>query len=138
MIKIYVDGSVKNQQGPAGIGLIWLEDGQQDQLAFPLTKELDNHQAEFAALVIALELLAKKEKFAEWIQIFTDSKTVYQAVQKNYTRQASYRPWLDQVVRKLADFDNLYINWIPEKQNRGADNMARQGLHMALDKLKRQ
>ncbi|MCZ0716940.1 ribonuclease HI family protein [Aerococcus kribbianus] len=130
MIRLSIDGSVDNQYGKAGVGIVWNENKQSKPFKFPLQQEMDNHQAEFWALRIAIELLKKAHKEGEIILCQTDSRTVFDAVEKNYHPQNTYNRLAHRINEDLADFDQFNLLWVPERDNRGADNLAKQALQM--------
>ncbi|HJF20371.1 MAG TPA: ribonuclease HI family protein [Enterococcus columbae] len=132
MIKAYIDAAVKANPGPAGLGIVIITDGCQEQLCHALSYDLNNHQAEFEALIFLLDELLKRKQTHTIIQIYSDSKIVVQTIEKNYTNNPMFTKYLKIVNQKLAFFDACYLQWIPEAQNKGADNLARQGLQKAL------
>lgn len=131
MIKVYVDAATNGNPGLSGGGFVLSGDGYSyEQLSFPLP-ELTNHQAEFAAFLAALDYLLEKNMETETIMIYTDSKVLAQTIDKNYTSNPAFQDYLHDIQLLLPKFTLLIVQWIPEKQNKGADNLARQGLARA-------
>ena len=56
------------------------------------------------------------------------------AIEKNYTKQVAYQEFLKKVQRERKNFLQLFLEWIPEKENRGADQLARQALQQILNR----
>ena len=56
------------------------------------------------------------------------------AIEKNYTKQLAYQEFLKKVQRERENFLQLFLEWIPEKENRGADQLARQALQQMINK----
>ena len=56
MLKVYLDASTKGNPGPSGGGIVIVGTDLHEQIAFPLP-DSTNHQAEFAVMVNALQLL---------------------------------------------------------------------------------
>ena len=54
------------------------------------------------------------------------------AIEKNYTKQIAYQDILKKVQEERKKFPQLFLEWIPEKENRGADQLARQALQQIL------
>ena len=134
MIRIKTDAAVNGNPGKVGIGIEILYKKQ--QFLFKENSELlmDNHQAELWAIYRALIILQEKEWYQEMIFLNSDSKFAMMAIEKNYTKQVAYQEILKKVQEELQFFPQLFLEWIPEKENRGADQLARQALQQILGK----
>lgn len=128
MIRVSIDASVDGQFGVAGIGILWIENGQQRQIAIPLMHKMDNHEAEFWALHQLLTLIIQEEKTAELIICHTDSKVVYEAVQKRFHKRDPYKQILGQILTLLEQVPQFNLQWVSDQQNKGADRLARQAM----------
>lgn len=126
MLRTYIDGASNPRVRQAAVGILLLEDGQQRQIGEQLEAFCDNHEAELLALKRLLELLLEDGKFEDTILCHSDSKMLVNAVHKRYSK--SYDSTLQEVLSLLDRFPNLYLKWIPEKENRGADQLARNAL----------
>ncbi|WP_157455280.1 ribonuclease HI family protein [Carnobacterium maltaromaticum] len=135
MLKLYTDASTKGNPGPSGAGVVVIGENIYDQLAFPLTNLLDNHEAEFEALICGLTYLKEQNMQAGTLMIYTDSQIVARAVERNYAKKANYQLYLSQIRSLLAPFELTFINWVAENQNKGADHMARQALQERLKSI---
>ena len=124
MIKIYTDAAVKGNPGNVGIGILVLWDGKQIPLKFPIQTPMDNHQAELMGVKLAYEWLKEQKAY--------DSKSTADAIQKNYTKRIENQDLLYQVQSLKEDFPQCFVKWIPESENRGADQLARQALQQCL------
>lgn len=131
MIKAYIDAATKGNPGPSGGGMVLLGQDLYIQESFPLP-ELSNHQAEFASFNQLLDYLLDKRLEEQTIMVYTDSKILAQTVDKNYTNNLNFQNYLQEIQEKLPSFSMLILQWIPESKNKGADNLARQGLQKAL------
>lgn len=132
MIKLYTDASTKGKNGPSGVGIVIMKDGQQIQISRPLIHNYTNHEAEFLALIIALDYILTKTWQEEFIFAFSDSKIVVDSIHKNYVKQESYQKYyrtLATLIQKCSFFE---ISWLSEQENKGADHLARQALQKAL------
>lgn len=134
MIKLYTDAAVKGNPGPAGVGVLVLNSNEQFQLTFPLKEYLDNHQAEFIALKFGLSWLINNNLTERMTFCYTDSRVVVETIHKKYTKNNRYESYLKDILVLMAEFQIIIIEWIPESKNKGADNLARQALQMALNK----
>lgn len=134
MLKVYLDASTKGNPGPSGGGIVIVGTDLHEQIAFPLP-DSTNHQAEFAVMVNALQLLIDKGLQEQTIMLYTDSKVVAQTIDKNYTKNPAFSDYLTEIQYLLKQFALAIIQWVPESQIKGADHLARQGLAKAM-KLK--
>lgn len=132
MIRVKTDAAVNGNPGKVGIGIEILY--QKQQFLFKENSELlmDNHQAELWAIYRALIILQEKEWNQEMIFLNSDSKFAMMAIEKNYTKQIAYQDILKKVQEERKKFPQLFLEWIPEKENRGADQLARQALQQIL------
>lgn len=132
MIRVKTDAAVNGNPGKVGIGIEFLY--QKQQFLFKENSEqlMDNHQAELWAIYRALIILQEKEWLEEMIFLNSDSKFAMMAIEKNYTKQIAYQEILKKVQEERKKFPQLFLEWIPEKENRGADQLARQALQQIL------
>lgn len=133
MLKIYVDASTKGNPGPSGLGIILKDDHNYLQLYKSIPGPLSNHEAEFLALETGLEEALQRQLHKQNTFLFSDSKVVVETIDKNYSHNPLFKPYLKRIQELIQKFDLLIIQWLPEKQNKGADNLARQGLHKHSD-----
>ena len=134
MIRVKTDAAVNGNPGKVGIGIEILY--QKQQFLFKENSELlmDNHQAELWAIYRALIILKGKEWHQEMIFLNSDSKFAMMAIEKNYTKQNAYQDILKKVQEERKIFPQLFLEWIPEKENRGADQLARQALQQIIER----
>lgn len=131
MIKLYTDAAVKGNPGPAGLGVLVVTENQQFQLSFPLEDNWTNHQAEFQALIYGLTWLIENNYTSELTFCYTDSQIVSQSIKKEYAKDVYFQNQLEEIVSLMKHFSFISVEWIPEAQNKGADNLARQALRRA-------
>ena len=134
MIRVKTDAAVNGNPGKVGIGIEILY--QKQQFLFKENSEIlmDNHQAELWAIYRALIILKEKEWHQEMIFLNSDSKFAMVAIEKNYTKQIAYQDILKKVQEERKIFPQLFLEWIPEKENRGADQLARQALQQIIER----
>lgn len=128
MIKVFTDAAVNGNPGDVGLGVLVLKDGEQLPFKISVEEKMDNHLAEFTAIHWALEWLLKEGMQEELIFMHTDSKVAADAIAKNYTKKEANRLVLKEIHQTLKHFPQLFVKWIPESENRGADQLARQAL----------
>ena len=134
MIKVYTDAAVNGNPGDVGLGVLVLKDGEQKPFKISVEEKMDNHLAEFTAIVWALGWLLEEGLQEELIFMHTDSKVTADAISKRYTKKEANRIVLKEIQNKLKDFSQLFVKWIPESENRGADQLARQALQQTIGK----
>ncbi|MCM3549472.1 RNase H family protein [Shouchella clausii] len=122
MIHVYTDGASAGNPGPSGAGLVFLKDGEAQEFRFHLGDKT-NHEAEFVAVDIALEICLQKE----WQQVAvrTDSKLVSDSIEKGHVKTKAYAGYLCSILDKIAQLELFFIMWVPSKQNKKADELAR-------------
>ena len=135
MIKVYTDAAVNGNPGDVGLGVLVLKDGEQLPFKISVGEKMDNHLAEFTAINWALGWLLEEGLQEELIFMHTDSKVTADAISKRYTKKEANRIVLKEIQNKLKDFSQLFVKWIPESENRGADQLARQALQQTIGKL---
>ena len=134
MIKVYTDAAVNGNPGDVGLGVLVLKDGEQKPFKISVEEKMDNHLAEFTAINWALSWLLEEGVQEELIFMHTDSKVTADAISKRYTKKEANRIVLKEIQNKLKDFSQLFVKWIPESENRGADQLARQALQQTIGK----
>ncbi|MGP4041285.1 ribonuclease HI family protein [Gracilibacillus sp. D59] len=128
MIEVYTDAASQGNPGPSGIG-IYIKDGQQQIKEKQFIGVYSNHEAEFIAVVKALELC--KERFPEEIiSCRSDAKVVVDTIEKNHVKNDIFQSYLNQINQLSSSFPYFFIKWIPEKQNKHADDLARKALKL--------
>ena len=134
MIKVYTDAAVNGNPGDVGLGVLVLKDGEQKPFKISVEEKMDNHLAEFTAINWALGWLLEEGLQEELIFMHTDSKVTADSISKRYTKKEANRIVLKEIQNKLKDFSQLFVKWIPESENRGADQLARQALQQTIGK----
>ena len=131
MIEVYFDGASAGKCGRSGAGIfINFKDGRVEEQSLPLG-DMSNHEAEYEAFLLALSRCL--ELGITCASFRTDSQLIEQAIEKKYVRNPLYKPYLANALDKINQFELFYLKWIPSKQNRNADRLAR----LAVEKQKR-
>lgn len=126
LIEVYTDGASIGNPGISGAGIYIRIDGQQYEYSLQLG-EMCNHEAEFQAILKALEIC--KAHFPNEILSFrSDSKVAVDVIEKNFTKNERFIPLLDEINKSTSRFPYFFIKWIPEKQNSHADRLAREAI----------
>ncbi|AWE07069.1 ribonuclease HI [Lysinibacillus sp. 2017] len=122
MLEIYIDGASAGNPGPSGIGLFLKGEGVHLKISEPIGLT-NNHQAEFIALVRGLE--EAKKTGSTFISVRSDSKIVVSSIEKNYVKNEEFKPYLQHAQQLIEEFELFFIKWIPDKENKAADALAR-------------
>jgi ribonuclease HI len=125
MIEIFIDGASAGNPGPSGAGVFIKTQSDVHRFSFPLP-HMTNHEAEYHALIKALEVCI--DKGFKTVSCKTDSLLVEKAVDTRYVKNKLYAPLLEEAVQLIDQLDLFFIKWIPEKQNKTADVLARQAI----------
>lgn len=132
-IEIYIDGAAKGNPGPAGIGVVMLQDGRVLKNIANYIGNATNNVAEYTALIYGLEeaLMLK----AESLKINTDSQLLYRQLKKEYrVKNHNLRGLYNQVLRLISGFQEISLNHIARQDNRGADKLANIAIKKAIKK----
>lgn len=125
MVKIYTDAAFNPKNQSAAIVVTFQIEHQAYQYSSFIPEISDNHEAEFAAMVLCLTTLCEQELNQKLCQIFSDSKIVIQSIEKQYVKDKRYQPYLQEILALIEQFELIFFNWIPEKQNLAADQLAK-------------
>ncbi|WP_416144737.1 ribonuclease HI family protein [Planococcus koreensis] len=122
MLEVFVDAATAGDPKVSAAGIFIKGEGHLLKKSRYLG-EMDNHTAEFAALVIGLEMA--KGLTSGMVSIKSDSQVTVDAFEREFTKNAKFKPLLAQALELAAHFDYCFIKWIPDSQNRAADDLAR-------------
>lgn len=128
MLKIYSDAAVSPKDNIAGAGLVVVGEDLYEQLTLPLPPMEDNHIAELEAFKLAVNWPIEQKRTEEWTIFHTDSQLVAAAVNKKHIKNSRYSELFDSIMASLDHLSFYEVKWIPEKNNRGADNLAKQAI----------
>ncbi|ATP39722.1 ribonuclease HI [Solibacillus sp. R5-41] len=128
MLEVYIDGASAGNPGPSGIGIFLKGEGILEKISEPIGIT-NNHQAEFIALVRGLE--EAKKTGTTFVSMRSDSKIVVSSVDKAYVKNEEFKPYLEKALQLIKQFDLFFIKWIPDKENKAADALAREAIQKA-------
>lgn len=129
MIRVFTDAATIGNPGKSGVGIFIKADGEFYNYSIPLDGTFSNHEAEFYAVIKALEVCQQKFP-GEILSFHSDSKIVVDTIIKNHTKNKQFLPLLEQIQKQTIHFTYFFIKWIPEKNNKHADQLAKQAIHM--------
>ncbi|MDP4083512.1 MAG: reverse transcriptase-like protein [Bacillota bacterium] len=122
MIEVYIDGASAGNPGPSGAGIFIKGHGSCEKYSIPLGI-MSNHDAEFHALIKALEICL--EKGYRVVSFRTDSELVNRAVEKEFAKNKQFAPLLEKALTLTKQVDLFFMKWIPSGENKSADELAR-------------
>ncbi|MBC1399608.1 ribonuclease HI family protein [Listeria fleischmannii] len=124
---VFVDGASSGNPGLSGAGVVLKSDQIYEQHALPIGI-LTNHEAEFIACKIGLELALTHNP--DFVRLYTDSKIVIDSVEKRYAKNPLFKPHLDAILQLAELVPLFYINYRNVSQNKKADELARQAIQL--------
>ncbi|WP_044336435.1 reverse transcriptase-like protein [Rossellomorea aquimaris] len=127
MLEVNIDGASAGNPGPSGAGIFIKNNGEVEKHSIPLGI-MDNHEAEFIACKKALEICLEKQADTVWLR--SDSQAVVHAIEKEFVRNIQYKQLLDDILDLTRQIDLFFVKWIPSKENKAADELARKAIHL--------
>lgn len=125
MLEVFIDGASAGNPGASGIGIFIKGEGKIIKIS-EVIEDTNNHVAEFKALVRGLEEVEKIGTDFVWMR--SDSKIVVASIEKEYVKSEEYKPYLEAALALINTIPTFFIKWIPDKENRAADALARQAI----------
>jgi ribonuclease HI len=125
LIEVYIDGASAGNPGPSGAGIFIKGNGINKKYSIPLGT-ISNHEAEFQAFLHALKICLE-HKFTV-VSFRTDSELVNRAVEKEFVKNEIFAPMLQEALQLSKQFDLFFMKWIPSRENKVADELARKAI----------
>lgn len=131
-LKVYVDGASRGNPGDAGIGIVMLdENGNVVKEMSDYIGQTTNNIAEYTALITALK--EALEMGCEEIEVFSDSELMVKQINGQYQiKNEGIKRLYSQVVQLMKEFRSFSINHVRREYNKRADELANEGIDMAL------
>lgn len=126
MAKIYFDAASNGNPGQSTCGIVIKEENEKYTFTHDLG-ELDNHSAEWAAMIHALEH-ARELNVANAL-LYTDSKLIEDSVNQGYVKNIRFKPYFENMEILEQSFELLFVKWVPRDQNKEANQLAQQYLY---------
>ncbi|GAF66650.1 reverse transcriptase-like protein [Alkalihalobacillus trypoxylicola] len=126
VVEVYIDGASAGNPGPSGAGvLINFKNGKVEEFSKSLSI-MSNHEAEYEALLFALNLCLQKE--IKMASFRTDSQLIEQAIERRYVKNRQFQKYLNEALIMIDQFDLFFIKWIPSQSNKKADQLAKNAI----------
>jgi ribonuclease HI len=123
-IKIFTDGASRNNPGPAAAAAVFYD--ERGELLDGFSKrlgDLTNNQAEYEAVILALENVLKKYRGNE-IEIYMDSQLACEQLKGNYKiKNEGLGKLLIKVKNLETKIGKIRYNYISREENKEADKL---------------
>lgn len=125
---IYTDGACRGNPGPAGIGVLILNDKGENILEISeFLGNATNNIAEYKALIKALE--SALSMGANSVEVFTDSQLLVKQIIGEYkVKNEGLKPLYQRIKTLERQFEGFTINHVPREKNKLADKLANKGV----------
>lgn len=127
MIEVYIDGASAGNPGPSGAGIFIKGNGHVLKYSIPLGV-MSNHEAEYHALIEALKI-CKQQNFSV-VSFRTDSELVNRAIEKEFAKNKTFAPLLEEALTLSKEFTLFFMKWIPSSENKVADELSRAAIRL--------
>lgn len=127
---LFTDGGSRGNPGPAAIGaVLYNEDKDVVWEISEYIGEKTNNQAEYQAIIAALERLVKEKK--DNIKCYLDSQLVVKQINREYrVKNENMKPLFETALHLLLKFENIEFHHVKREKNKHADKL----VNKALDK----
>lgn len=135
-LTVHIDGGARGNPGPAAAGVVVRcgDDGVSLREAGYFLGRATNNQAEYSALIHALEAAAELE--ADEVDVFSDSELLVRQMSGQYrVRNAALRPLFERARQLAGRFGRFALRHIPREQNTEADRLVNQAINLQGDVL---
>lgn len=131
VITTFTDGGARGNPGPAGTGVVLKSNGENIFAKGEYIGETTNNQAEYRALVSALEKC--KEFGAEEVNCFLDSELLVKQMNRQYkVRDANLAVHFVKAVQISQNFRKITFTHIPREKNKEADALVNEAIDRAV------
>lgn len=124
----YTDGAARGNPGPAGAG-VHMVIGEQEHNFREFLGESTNNQAEYAALVLALDQALKLGVTS--LRVFADSELMVKQVNGEYkVKNEGLKPYYRRAVYRIGKLTSFEIAHVPRAENKEADRLANEAIDL--------
>ena len=125
---IWCDGGIGDRQEGTGLGVVIRDpQGEIVGLVKKSLPPMTNNEAEYAALVLALESVKRFKP--RTLHVYMDSQNVVGQMRGRYlVRSTKLKQWHAQASRLVRRFEAVTFEYIPREHNRLADALANEAL----------
>ncbi len=140
---IYTDGGARGNPGPAGIGVVILNDSNDIVREYcEYIGQATNNQAEYLAVVKAFDLIRACEiennVSVESLEFFLDSELVVKQLNGEYrVKNKDLGALFVKIHNARAGYENVTFEHIPREKNKEADLLVNKAIDDALNRHKK-
>ena len=137
-LKIFSDGGARGNPGPAGIGIVISQTSNlKPQTLAEISEyigEATNNQAEYTAVIHALEWVGENIKGDVEIEFFLDSQLVVEQLNQRYKlKNEGLKPLFWQIRELILKIGGrVTFEFIPREKNKEADKLVNQAIDKHL------
>lgn len=133
---IYIDGAARGNPGPAGIGVVILdENNKRVKDYYKYVGETTNNVAEYNALIYGLQeahMLGSKD-----VVLHMDSELVAKQLKGEFrVKNSNIKPLFEQAIHLINGFQKIEIKLIDRTLNKEADKLANKAINLSGLKTK--
>ncbi|WP_033542451.1 ribonuclease HI family protein [Planococcus sp. CAU13] len=121
MLEVFIDAATAGSPKVSAVGVFIRGEGHLIKWS-EFVGEMDNHVAEFTALVKGLQLAI--ELTTGMVSVKSDSKVVVDAFEREFIKNPAFKPLLEEALTLSKSFSYCFIKWVPDSQNRAAHDLA--------------
>jgi len=131
-IYIYVDGGARGNPGPAGVGVVLLD--EDNKIISEISEYIGtatNNVAEYSAIIHGMqEALRLKLKN---VIIKVDSQLIARQLKGEYkVKNANLKKFFERALNLMKKFDTLVIIEIPREENKLADKLVNRAINLKI------
>ena len=127
-VKIHIDGGSRGNPGDGGAGVVLEKNSRKKGYYYYLGK-VTNNEAEYQALINALELL-EKLNFKNTV-IFTDSQLLANQINGSYkVKSDTLKKYHENARALIGKLSKFTITYIPREENKDADYLANKAMDL--------
>lgn len=126
MAQVYIDAAARQNPVHAAGAAVIKDEGRRLEFTFDLGA-MDNHEAEWATLDLALDKAI--EHGIKSVIIHTDSKIITDSFDRQFVKNEKFRTHYSSIQSKLGNFDLFLISHTPRERNKSADHLAKEALY---------
>lgn len=131
---IYTDGGARGNPGPAGVGVVIQDDKKETiQEIKKYIGESTNNQAEYWAVIFALEWILENKKESEVkVTHFLDSQLIEQQLKGNYkVKNEGLKPLFLRVNELIKKIGEVEFTHVFRRHNKRADQLVNEAIDEA-------
>lgn len=129
-ITIYTDGGARGNPGPAAVGVVIYQEGKKEPKKYSkFLGEMTNNQAEYEAVLYAMELAKKIKPRPDEIDFYLDSELLVGQLNRQFKiKNIELGRYFIKIWNSSQSFNKINYYYIPRHKNREADELVNQAI----------